>query len=433
MAQPTYDFLTSLPAADAKAFLALASSKDAKTLVSDSASAQKRLEATGRFIRAANALGLPPEHWLVQTDLKEDRLFLAAPLTALHRFAPHRKTLLPVVQALRDAGCPLWGPAFRTNARLPLSRCFLSPFAAKPEELAKRVLHGQDDPLLRRYLSLALADPDTPRAFLRSLQSELKGALARSSASLPGQISQGDADAVAACSVLVSCEAELLAAEGPKWKGAAPLLAAAKKRLALKLQPEPQGLQGLHRALPRERRERLRALGMLIGEFPNDAQLLLAAFEATPWLKDEPTLACRAFPGQRPLLAVALRFFSSPALSWLEAAGANPWLAAAQELTPDACHWAALNASSAPPLADFSVIARMLARGAWLSGAKKPAEHCVKRAAASAAALADLGYGLASSAVANARRLSSCVERAVIEQALPRPPAPARRARALSL
>lgn len=348
----------------APAVKALAASEPASALLSSSASADELLEAAKLYADKAEELGLPPELWTLQTRGPHILTpILRSPLLVFGQLKTERPQLAPAAAFLAKAGAPLWGASWEAHH-------VLVPLETPPHPgLAAFILSSGPSPLRRLYLQLALADPLAPRSFMKDLRSAYAESLSQATAA-PGVLGPADETLLALSELLISCEPELLAASKRQgWSSARLLAADAQKRLALKQRPGSFNAPAFLATVSEATRQRLEALCLIIERFPSDEGLIVAALEASPWLKDQPALASLRFPDHRSALSSALNSGSSAALQWLLRSGADPWLAAAQDGEPDACHWAMTRIGRLPPDTDLSSLALALLRDSALSAA----------------------------------------------------------------
>lgn len=276
-----------------------------------------------------------------------------------------------------------------------------------------------DAPLRRLYLKLALTDPITPEPFMSDLAAAYERGV-RGSADAPASpLGRADQAAKAICSIVAACEPEFLAAsQRPGWGAASSILADAQELLLFHKKPSAKlNPDALRNSLTEEQTSRLRSLSSLARQGWKDEGLLLAGLEASPWLKEQPAFACLSIYKYPSVVAACFSAGYAASLAWLERAGADLWLASAQDGQPDACAWAVGRLHQLPRDADLAPIARMLLRGAWLDGAPEPKARCVKLASAAADQLALRAR--AASEEARARSLISIMETMAIEEIIP--------------
>lgn len=355
------------------AMMALAKSSPAQALLSRESSASELALAASGYIALGQASGLPASRWLIWEDHQWSQS-LHAPLALFPRLGLS-SARAKAAAALAEAGCSPWHPWW---SLIQPQSCSAAPSALPPDGLAGVILSGADAPLRRLYLKIALADPLTPPAFAERLEQIYQDRVASSCASASGVLGPGDQAAKAICSVIASCEPEMLAAASrPGFEKTAPLLAGAKALLALKLQtPAAINPEALKKALTEPQKSRLRSLNLLASKQAEDPDLIIAGLEASPWIAQQPQLACLSINRAPSLLASLLRSGCLAPIAWLEQRGANLWLAAAQAGSADACAWTAQAFGAFPRESDLSPIARMLLRGAWLGGEADPKARC---------------------------------------------------------
>lgn len=371
----------------------LAESEEALALLLESP-AEDLVAAARAFIAAAQKSGLPPEHWRLSRPGLAGQDRFCAPLFAFYirsatGASSGRAGAAEAADLLFKAGCSLWHSEW-SPTRVgggPLDHTFI-----EPRILSRFVLSdsAKGKPLRQAFLRIALADPRTPSLFLRSLRSDYDDAVDGASLTAQGVLGPRDRAAKIASAILSSCSSELIAASSrPEWADAAALASDAAALFALKSSaPNIKSPAELKKSATAQQKTRLKAIGSLIQNFPEDEDFILSGLEGAPWLKSNPNLACVCLSRQGPsLLAIALAQAHGPTLHWLDQAGANPWLASAQSGSSDACYWAMDQLEAFKPDADLSPIARMLLRGAWLDGAPDPKARCLTLANEAIAAL----------------------------------------------
>lgn len=406
----------------------LAASPAAKILVSEAPAASAIRKAATDYIAAAQASGLPPDLWRVERRVGVRHVYLVAPLAYFWQSGsgqPRADALL----ALAQGGCSPWsvGPSLTPSGATIEDG---GSYRLNPGQLT-RFLAAGDSPTRRAYLKIILADSLTPERFAQELVTLYQSAVSQSSPTAKGVLGPADKAAKAFSSLLVACETEILASTIPGAASLKTIARDAKKRLAVKQEaPLIADPEALKKSLSPEQKARLSLLILILRQQPKDAQIIEACLEATPWIKGNPDLACVALP-KGSLLAQALEAGSPAALSWLEKAGSNMWLASAQAGQANACLWAAFNLHNLPDGEDLSPIARMLLRGAWLDGRPDPKESCVRLATSAVEALRK-SYKHSPQLAERARELLAAIERATLDeitQAAPSSPTakPARR------
>lgn len=347
----------------------------AKRLSQPVSSAAALLRQTRAYIAAAQETGAPPETWMVERQRSGSYSWISPPLfcfyNALHNGSGHAKA----AEALLTAGCSLWARSLRVS--FSDGEGDYEPLSS--DTLAGYIMCGSDSDLRSILLRAALTDPSAPKSFIPALRRAYEDEVFRASPH-PGVWSSWDERARLASSFLIAFEPELLAASQREGGGGARIiLNDAKKRAAAKLAPSPFDVSELERSLTIERRARLESLALLISERrrddPEAASLLL---EATPWLKETPNLACLPLSDKPSLFATALSSGSSPILEWLERAGANLYMAAAQSNCDDGLEWVLQRLpfypAKAPAGFDFGPLGRMLFNGARALGPRAPAQ-----------------------------------------------------------
>lgn len=423
MPQHTLAFMA-LPRETAAQMVKLAGCPAARRLTfgSTSASAEELLDDARLYLEQARLSGLPPERWMLVTRLDHQYHSLASPLLAFAEKCHARAELAPAAALLAAAGCPFWGE------RLEVYRItYAAPQTPPHHRLAEFIFSaGAPNPMRSLYLRLALADPLSPKALMGQIRAAYALAVSGSSPAAPGVLGPADEYALGVCSLLVESEAELaLAAHRPGWGGAKLMLADAKKRLAVKLRPAAVDAKALQDSLSDEQKRRLRALSVLLTQFPDDPALIHAALNATDWLLKSPQLAAISFDGEPTLLSDALMAGCGSAFELLADAGANPWLVAAQEGYRDACSWAVHRLAYSPPGADLSSLARALLEGSLLSGLPCPKKRCLGLVSDAAADLRKrrLGGLNVAESEGEVERLKAALERHAIDASLPSRPA----------
>lgn len=415
---------------------ALALSPEAQILRSEG-SDESFLAAALSYIGAAQKSGLPPEHWRVAMPKERGSLYqLCAPLMALRQHDAGGEFRAQAAAALSKAGASLWHSLWtiQHGNRYLYNHAFLSPAS-----LAFQLAQGSDENQspLREFLRMALTDPLTPPEFLLHLRARYNETVQELIPGAKGVLGPKDQAARRLCSLLCDCSCELLAASARDgWAGAADLASDAAATLALKDAPiamtDPEALQ---RSLTEPQTARLKALcSLAMLSEPDDALITLGLNDAH-WLRETPDLACLPVFNGGSLLSIALAWGNQTCLRWLDQAGANLWLAAAQYGQPNACEWALSQASVTGD--DLAPVARMLLRGAWLSGDHEPKARCLDLLAQAIDARAPQAAlpgspGFTPDAMDKARSLMTQIEKIAMAEAIatnasPPLPAPAKR------
>lgn len=405
---------------DPKAFKAmedLAASEPAQILLkrgSDGASLQA---AVADYIAQGVKSGLPPDRWMIASPTRWG-LHLSTPLALFQTLGVANGARAKAAQALSDAGCSLWDPSW-VFMDLQKTRSTYSYFSA--HDLAYFALSGVDTPLRRLLLKLALNDPKSPQDLAQNILDAYDFGVDGSSKTAKGVLSASDKKAKALCSVLCACSAEVTqAARREGWGELAPLLTDAQERLAAKKHaPQELSPAALKKSLTPAQKLRLRSLSTVLSKCYLDAELIVSSLEASPWLKAQPAIACIGLGSSVSLLAQALSVGAVEAVEWMEKAGANIWLAAAQDGDSNAAHWAFMNLDGFAPGEDLSSIARMLLRGAWLDGAPEPKERCLtlaKEAVEEVRDENDYDDDDARDEIAKAESLLAALERLTLEE-----------------
>lgn len=396
---------------------ALASGKPAISLMDSNASPETMDKAVASYLAAARKSGLPPEHWRLGGASTGWTHSLYSPLPFFFSFHRGNASRTRAAQALVDAGCSLWHSTWQTSpyrAESAHDHHFLTP-----ADIARFALSGADTPIRRFFLKTALADPQTPKALLSALRETYALATESVSATAKGMLGPKDKQAKAICSVIQGCSAELLAASKRRgWEDAKALVDESAALLAVKKEaPQTASPAAVKKAATAAQKSRLEALSSLLRDHPRDSEFILAGLGVSGWLKETPALACVKFNSRLPLLAIALEHASPAALEWLDAAGANPWLASAQMGQSNACAWAVNSMGDFRPGDDMAPLARMLLRGAWLDGAPNPKERCLELTKAAVEELAELYLDDEEDACA-ARALLASMEGLSIDEAI---------------
>lgn len=406
----------------------LASSGPARILYDTTASKKALTAAAEAYIQLAQALALPPTLWCVDDGLNAQRATPHLTNVLYWLFAAPKQKSLPAAELLLKAGADPWTQCLRgfppsagapADYRLCLNDASDMAFEVMEHKSAPAILK----PLLFAALTLAT---DQRVDFVKRLLDAYERNTQGSSKTTSGVLGPRDQTAKESAESLSFCEEPLLAlarkAGAKELARAEALLADAKERLALKSVTAPNAVDPkiIRKNATKAQKSRLAALALIIQHDPNDDALIEAAFNATPWLAQEPLLACVDLARQGVLLSAALHSLSPAALKALDQAGVNIWLAAAQAYQKDACAWAIAVVAGSPLEFDPSPIARMLLRSAWLSGTSEPKETCL--------ALAREATALIPSEMASQRdragALLAALERLALEDAIA-PAAPA--------
>ena len=216
----------------------------------------------------------------------------------------------------------------------------------------------------------------------------------RASATSKGILGYADREAKEAAGIVLSLSKAL---EGSDILAGKQMLAAAAALWEAKTDKSNAAFDPakIIRNLPEDKRERLQAIATLLAKFPADPEPAAMVLEGTHWLKEQPELASLFIPasktsqheGHSSILSLVLSAGNAPALASLERAGANIWLAAAQDGEANAPRWAISKWGNAPRRQGLGTsgeggieLARMLLMGAWLSGEADPRAACLEKA-----------------------------------------------------
>lgn len=404
----------------------LGASPAARRLFASPRSEEELITRVRSYIAQGVKQQIPPTLWLAETQRARGRVYFVPPLSeSLYAAIDSAASRAPAVEALLRAGCSLFAP----SRLVDLNQNSVSIVQWQPDPLVYYLLHGQGLAVRRLLLRHALADKDAPLSFLETLCSSYDDEI-NGSTLAPGVWGPADERAASICSFLSEFSPELRnAAKRPGWDRAKTLADDAERRAALKRAPAPFDLGALSRSLTLAQTSRLGTIALVMAEALFDPQAVMLLLEGSPWLKAAPQLAClkrvisEDADDSKSLLSLALRAGCEGAIDWLEKAGSNIFLAAAQHEAPDAFLWAVDHLPPGLPQEgfDFAPLARMLLNGARAFGPDGPADF-LKQAGSNAGKIPQEWER------ENAAALLSAMESlSIAAETAPAAPSPARR------
>lgn len=387
-------------------------------------------QAAKDYVALAKKLGVDPSHWLFDTDPGYNPGYRQLRGAAFELLTSGPFEWKEAVEIFVDAGANPWISLMTYSSSFPGE---LEDYPQGPEAIGRLIFGATARAGMRSLLlkSALLTLDLAPKHALKALLEAYQLAVEPSSKTAKGVMGSADKLAKSACETLLSRRSELAAAaQTPaQAKAAAGALADATERLAAKKDAsaavDPAKLK---KQTSPERRSRIAALLSLVCGFPQETDLISAAFATAPWLAETPMLASVSFSrGSLSLVQAALRFGCAPALEALEAMDANIWLAAAQAGEGNACRWAIGELGPGDGEA-VERVSRMLMRGAWLDGSKEPKERCL-------ALCRELSAGSRAYGYESSTQFLAAMERESLEDIISGPtranPAPPKRKRSL--
>lgn len=287
-----------------------------------------------------------------------------------------------------------------------------------------RFLFSHKGELLKgEALKLALKENDPLRThdfitqFCTMYQSEVKSSGLKSS----GVLGDADKRALAVVKWVLEQEAswlsQSLSQSSKEAKAIKAMLADAKVRVSAKTQVVKTEIDpiAIKKTLTKPQKERLKMLNHLVAYHAGDGEIIKSVLELTPWLKATPAIAALiVHPDKCSLIEYSLATGCEEALKMFDQWGVNLWLAAAQANQANPFEWVmslGLNIEqvSVPSLS----VARLLLKGAWLSGEQDPKAHCIKLA--QAYLKGGHSYGQRRQ---RAETLLACLEKEVLEEVI---------------
>lgn len=254
-----------------------------------------------------------------------------------------------------------------------------------------RDLFARKNVIFKEYaLRLALKENDSlrPTDFIDWIAHYFKEEVKGSSKTSAGILGAADQKALACSQWILKEEAawirEAKKASPTDQKAIKDMLKDAHERVSAKNQAvahEEVDPVALKKAVTLEQKDRIKMLHYLIYSHPKDSEAIAAMFKLSPWLAQKPALAAiQVSQHKQSLMTVAMNRNCLEALKSFEKWGVNLWLAAAQDDMANPIHWLAGHwwpDNNSDPQESASCVARLMLKGAWLSGEKKPKEHCV--------------------------------------------------------